>query len=118
MGSRARSSTQRTTSGVCTAFDARDDADARSAVALPIVDEVFEPWSEERFFVRAMQERWDPGKHDTLLHDLAEDVIDCVLFFDAIRGTVFAPYDGGFDVIFVSDAAYEEMRGFEPSWSR
>jgi hypothetical protein len=101
----------------CVHVDARDDADARSAAALPILDEVFEPWSEERFRVHAILERWEPSKHEALLHDLAEDVVANVLFFDATRGTVFAPYDGGFDVMFASDDAYEAMRGFEPTWS-
>ena len=75
-----------------------DSPEAAYAATLPHIGEVIEPRSEERFRVHAIQERWESGKHDALLQDLAEDVVAYVLFFGTSEGSIFAPYDGGFDV--------------------
>lgn len=103
----------------CVHVDARSDApDARYAATLPIIGEVIEPQSEERFRVHALRERWEPSRHDALLQDIADDVVAYVLFFGTTRHSILAPYDGGFDVMLASSDAYEALRSFEPKWSR
>lgn len=95
-----------------------DTPDARAATALPFIDEVVDPMSEVRFRVHAIRERWEPTKHNALLQDIADDVVAHVLFFGTKGLSILAPYDGGFDVMFASDKAYEALRSFEPTWSR
>lgn len=59
---------------------------------------------------------YDPGAFDPLLRLVAEDVVDNVLFVRLDNAHIYAPYDGGADVILSSSAAREAMRQRYGSW--
>ena len=57
-----------------------------------------DPAFQRHFVFEASQIRWTPNAFDWLFRKIADDLASA-LFFSAPSGTVFAPYDGGFDVI-------------------
>lgn len=59
---------------------------------------------------------WEPGATDTLLRQVADAVVANVLFVDVAQGRLYAPYDGGADVILPSVADRDAMRRHYPSW--
>lgn len=64
------------------AMEAAEDDDPESTV-----------W---RFFVRS--EAWEPGKYDGKLLSIADDESSRAVWMRRDNGSVFAPYDGGFDL--------------------
>ncbi|MFM9829841.1 MAG: hypothetical protein ACKVOB_14055 [Sphingomonas sp.] len=66
-----------------------------------------------RYFVR--QVAWDAGAFDALLLAVAEDDARYV-WVSRDDGSVFAPYDGGFDLFAVAPAAIATLRAKWPEW--
>jgi hypothetical protein len=61
--------------------------------------------------------QWRTGAFDELVHKVANDELESAVFWIAVEsGIVFAPYDGGFDMIFRSVEQATAFRGFKPEW--
>jgi len=69
----------------------------------------------------ARSAHWTGGSEDALLRAIANDEIAHVLFINPRRGTLFAPYDGGADLIASSEAErldlYKRLRDWLPGYS-
>ena len=62
---------------------------------------------------------WHAGAFDALLRKIADDdpdVSGAVFWIGVESGIVFAPYDGGFDMIFPTVEQAVAFRDFRPAW--
>jgi hypothetical protein len=59
---------------------------------------------------------WRSGMADTLLQQVADEVIDYVLFVSMAHEIVYHPYDGGADVILPSPSDRDTLRDRYTSW--
>ncbi|MBI1384204.1 MAG: hypothetical protein GC150_04770 [Rhizobiales bacterium] len=69
-----------------------------------------------RWLAYARSLRWQPGCWADLLADIADDRIANVVFVSPDAGRVFAPYDGGFDVILEGEGEVERLRALFTPW--
>lgn len=67
-----------------------------------------------RFFMDVL--RWEPGMADSLLRQVADDVVRNVLFVTGEGRSVYAPYDGGADLILPSALDRDAMRLRYAGW--
>jgi hypothetical protein len=61
------------------------------------------------------QTLWESGKYDLILRDLAEDKL-MGFWVSFETGVIFAPYDGGVDVIMPTTHARAAMRAYFKDW--
>ena len=59
---------------------------------------------------------WRPGAYDNLIRQIADGAHSHVLWVSPATGTIFAPYDGGADLILPSSDAVDEFKGKYASW--
>jgi hypothetical protein len=59
---------------------------------------------------------WTPGLFDTILRQVADDEAGNILFVSVLRHSVFAPYDGGADIILPSTSERDAMRHRYAGW--
>lgn len=74
------------------------------------------PLFDGPFVAYATQTIWPHADFDRLIDAIADDRLQLV-WFSSISGEVFAPYDGGIDLIFGSPMRAQSMRPvFPPDW--
>jgi hypothetical protein len=73
-----------------------------------------DPDESARFLVADLA--WAPTSYDQLLLDIANDAAPSMVFYSAARRAVFAPYDGGADVISASEAELHRHRAKWGAW--
>lgn len=59
---------------------------------------------------------WEPHVFDNLLMLIADNIVANVLFVNEDRASVYAPYDGGADIIASSPSERDNMRQTYASW--
>jgi hypothetical protein len=65
----------------------------------------------------ATRVQWRVGAFDAVVHKVANEELESPVFWIAVEsGIVFAPYDGGFDMIFPSVAQAVAFRDFQLTW--
>ena len=60
--------------------------------------------------------KWRMGEHDPLLRSIADDATGPTLWLHGENATIFAPYDGGFDVFPASFQKADELRTAFRQW--
>ena len=78
------------------------------------LDGVADPQIYWHFFM--VTKTWEPGMFDDLLRLVADDVVANVLFVRLDIANIYAPYDGGADIILSSSSARDAMRQRYVSW--
>lgn len=79
------------------------------------IDEDEAPADQREWSFFASRAAWGPSSFDRLFHDIAEDREQAVLFSEEAQ-TVFAPYDGGFDIISLQPGKIIELENTYSSW--
>ena len=87
--------------GLTYAFDYLDPSDA-------------EEGSKAAIYAGRVQ--WSAGAFDSLFERIANDETYSVIWISIERGVVFAPYDGGFDVVFPTVREAQAFQSFRPEW--
>lgn len=64
----------------------------------------------------ARRERWRAATHDAKLLSIADDQPRRAIWMKVDDGSVFAPYDGGFDLFPTSWEAVGRLRAQWPDW--
>ncbi|MBF9130413.1 hypothetical protein I0C86_15810 [Plantactinospora sp. S1510] len=95
----------------------------------PLIAELFpdaECWSvlswphlePELFFAHAYVDRitWQPGRLDPLLRRVADDQVSHVIIAPADLSWLYAPYDGGADVLLPTPAIQQNLRTRHADW--
>lgn len=59
---------------------------------------------------------WHHGRFDGLIARIADDGVRAVIWVSQTSGAVFAPYDGGVDIIMPTAEAAGELRREHPAW--
>ncbi|MBY6068119.1 hypothetical protein KUW17_15290 [Leisingera aquaemixtae] len=70
---------------------------------------------QTRVEVFAAKTVWKPGRFDELLSEIAEDR-ERAVWFDPVSGRVFAPYDGGFDIVLEDSRLVPEVEAEFRQW--
>ena len=79
-------------------------------------------WTEEndpdspvwRVYVR--NETWQSGHYDQLLLSIADDQPNSVIWMARDSGSIFAPYDGGFDLFALASEEIKQLQSERPEW--
>jgi hypothetical protein len=66
--------------------------------------------------VYATRTRWAKGAFNDVLRELADAEIYSLMWVGTATGVVFAPYDGGFDLIFPTANGASMFEAFLPEW--
>jgi hypothetical protein len=66
--------------------------------------------------VYAMRTRWTTGAFNHVLREIADADIYSLMWVGTATGVVFAPYDGGFDLIFPTANGASMFEAFRPEW--
>lgn len=74
-----------------------------------------DPDEEDLFDVYAAKVVWETGKFDDVLKAIADDQVR-VLWMSATSGAIFAPYDGGVDLILPEIAELKRMALAHSDW--
>ncbi len=64
----------------------------------------------------AISVQWGRGAYDAILTDIADDKTPHILWFGPSKGSIFAPYDGGFDLFPRSHKHVEDYRNLYSEW--
>lgn len=91
----------------------RDDIVGGGELAGSWIDDIDDPFAW-KFFVR--EGKWSAGKYDRYLKEIADDGPYYVVWFDPERGTIFAPYDGGFDLFLSSQQEVTFLKSRYAEW--
>lgn len=59
---------------------------------------------------------WRSGQFDKLLTRIADDEVDCVFWMSSANGAMFAPYDGGTDLILPSPTDVAALKAEYSEW--
>lgn len=108
---------------VIVAGDSDDPPSLRALGARP-VEGWAQRWMDDKEFAEELEGlefaaglcTWRRGKFNELIHDVAEDRTDLLLFVSLETGRVYGPYDGGADLFFESEQAKDEFAGRFPEW--
>ena len=90
-------------------------SDDRSGWGVDLADHPYGA-NEERLAFDVAEVTWRPGDYDALLRATAYSRIAMVLLASRERGSVYAPYDGGADLFFRSQAERDEGRRLYADW--
>ncbi len=88
------------------------DLSSRHVLSIRMEDDVIPPYWH--FFMDALH--WEPGMGDPLLRQIADDMVRNVLFVSVERQCVYAPYDGGADIILPSASDRDALRHRYIDW--
>ena len=79
---------------------------------------VMEPGTEDEsaWTAYAVETRWETGRFDEVLLDIAEDQLPPTLWMSASDGAVFAPYDGGVDLFVPTVQAVSDLKRTYADW--
>ena len=83
--------------------------------SLEWADEAEEITDREEFEFYVVETKWEPSSFDVIFDEIAEDR-DRAIIFDAVTGTVLAPYDGGFDLVSLQPRIISELEKKHRSW--
>ena len=88
---------------------------AESVPAVPVetFDEADEPGSISFMAAPAV---WSAGAFDSIIEAIAQDTVADVVFFSARTCQVYAPYDGGADLLLINRAARDEVAHTFHAW--
>jgi hypothetical protein len=99
-----------------------DDFESLKSVALdPLVQIDLHAYSPEDYLpemfceLHFAQMHWESGKYDLILRDIARDELTA-FWVSFETGVIFAPYDGGVDVIMPTTPARAAMRAVFKDW--
>ncbi|NNE24524.1 MAG: hypothetical protein HKN11_18135 [Rhizobiales bacterium] len=59
---------------------------------------------------------WQPGAYDNLITQIADNTHSHIVLVSQSTGTIFAPYDGGTDLILPSSDAVDAFKGKYATW--
>ncbi len=85
-------------------------------------DECQEGWifsdedSEQRFCFESSETIWSFSLHRELLREIADDEAENAIFISRETKRVYAPYDGGADLIFLNQRERDEKRQTYQAW--
>lgn len=66
--------------------------------------------------ILAAEVEWEPGRFDSLIADVAEERASSVVVFSRASHQIYAPYDGGADLVVNSPAQVTALRSRWASW--
>jgi hypothetical protein len=66
--------------------------------------------------IHAARVRWVAGAFDNAFRGIANEEIYSLIWVSVATGTVFAPYDGGFDIVFPTAQDLLQHEGLWPEW--
>ena len=83
--------------------------------AMVWIDEYEEPEDQSEWSVFASRLEWKRNSMDGLFREIAEDQERAVFYSEEAR-TVFAPYDGGFDIISLQPRKIVQLENTYRTW--
>jgi len=83
------------------------------AVPVEAFDEADEPGSISFMAAPAV---WSAGAFDSIIEAIAQDTVADIVFFSARTCQVYAPYDGGADLLLINRAARDEAAHTFHTW--
>ncbi|NCN11236.1 MAG: hypothetical protein GW938_15465 [Leptospira sp.] len=71
---------------------------------------------EETCQVWVLKSKWNSRKFKNLLINIAEDKIENIFFMNDLTGNIFAPYDGGIDLVINEEKESLKLKRIFKSW--
>jgi hypothetical protein len=75
-----------------------------------------DPEGDYHWIASALPSRWHDGVFDDLFSEIADDQTGPTLWMSRANGSIFAPYDGGFDLFPSSKSEAERLKRRHVEW--